>query len=81
MKNKLGIIFTTFSLLLFFFGCQSEVSSPDQNNLNSDQLSYQTVESDLALMKNGGMPLDSAAAVFSIGWNEIFRPYMDSVQE
>ena len=29
-------------------------------------------------MKDGGMPLDSAAAVFSIGWNEIFRPFMDS---
>jgi hypothetical protein len=29
-------------------------------------------------MKSGGMPLDSAAAVFSIGWNEIFRPFMDS---
>jgi len=78
MKTKLGIIFTAFSLLLFFFGCQSEVSSPDQNNLNSDQLSYQTVDSDLSLMKSGGMPLDSAAAVFSIGWNEIFRPFMDS---
>ena len=78
MKTKLGIIFTAFSLLLLFFGCQSEVSSPDQNNLNSDQLSYQTVDSDLSLMKSGGMPLDSAAAVFSIGWNEIFRPFMDS---
>jgi hypothetical protein len=78
MKNKIGIIFTAFSLILFFFGCQSEVNSPDQNNLNSDQLAYQTVDSDLALMKDGGMPLDSAAGVFSIGWNEIFRPYMDS---
>jgi hypothetical protein len=29
-------------------------------------------------MKDGGMPLDSAAGVFSIGWNEIFRPFMDS---
>jgi hypothetical protein len=29
-------------------------------------------------MKNGGMHLDSAAGVFSIGWNEIFRPFMDS---
>lgn len=24
------------------------------------------------------MPIDSAAGVFSIGWNEIFRPFMDS---
>jgi len=78
MKNKIGIIFTVFIFFLFLLGCQSEVNSPDQNNLNSDQLAYQTVDSDLALMKDGGMQFDSAAAVFSIGWNEIFRPYMDS---
>ena len=78
MKNKIGIILTAFSFFLFLLGCQSEVNSPDQNNLNSDQLAYQTVDSDLALMKDGGMQFDSAAAVFSIGWNEIFRPFMDS---
>jgi len=78
MKNKIRIIFTVLSLSLFYWGCQSEVNSPDQNSLNSDQLAYQTVDSDLALMKDGGMQLDSAAGVFSIGWNEIFRPFMDS---
>jgi hypothetical protein len=78
MKNKIGIIFTAISILLFFWGCQSEVNSPDRNDLNSDQLAYQAVDNDLALMKDGGMPLDSAAGVFSIGWNEIFRPFMDS---
>lgn len=78
MFKSIGIIFTAFSFTLFFFGCQSEVTSPDKYELNSDQLAYQTVDNDLALMKGGGMPLDSAAGVFSIGWNEIFRPFMDS---
>jgi len=32
------------------------------------------------LMKDGGMRLDSAAGVFSIGWNEMFRPFMDSAE-
>ena len=78
MKNKIRISFITISFTLLFLGCQSEVNSPEQNNLNSDQLTYQTVDNDLAFMKDGGMPLDSAAGVFSIGWNEIFRPFMDS---
>ena len=77
MKIKIGIIFATFSFFLFLLGCQSEVNSPDQDNAAAD-LSYKTVDNDLALMKDGGMPLDSAAGVFSIGWNEIFRPSMDS---
>ena len=78
MKDKTWISLITISIAILFLGCQSEVNSPDQNNINSDQLAYQTVDNDLALMKDGGMPLDSAAGVFSIGWNEIFRPFMDS---
>ena len=74
--TALGLI--SIFLVLFFTGCESEVNSPDKNDLNSDQLAYQTVDNDLALMKDGGMPLDSAAGIFSIGWNEIFRPFMDS---
>jgi hypothetical protein len=78
MKLKISIIFPLLAVTLLLIGCQSEVNSPDRNELLNDQLSYETVDSDLALMKDGGMPLDSAAGVFSIGWNEIFRPFMDS---
>ena len=78
MKKSIWIIFITLSFFLFFWGCQSDPNSPDQNNSITDQPLYQTVDGDLALMKAGGMPLDSAAGVFSIGWNEIFRPFMDS---
>ena len=69
---------TSFTFILFFTGCQSDPNSPDENSFLTDQPAYQTVDSDIALMKAGGMPLDSAAGVFSIGWNEIFRPFMDT---
>jgi hypothetical protein len=78
MKIKIGIIFLVISFFLFFWGCQSDPNSPDQNNSLTDQALYKTVDGDLALMNAGGMPLDSSAGVFSIGWNEIFRPFMDS---
>jgi hypothetical protein len=78
MYNKTKIVFAGLLAIFFFFGCKSEVNSPDRNDFLSDQLSFETVDSDLALMKDGGMVLDSAAGVFSIGWNEIFRPFMDS---
>ena len=78
MKNKLVLFFVALLVSIFLFGCKSEVNSPSGNESSTDQLSYQTVDNDLALLKDGGMPLDSAAGVFSIGWNEIFRPIEDS---
>lgn len=78
MHSKTKIIFAGLLVTIFLFGCKSELNSPDRNDFLSDQLSFETVDNDLALMKDGGMPLDSAAGVFSIGWNEIFRPFMDS---
>jgi len=77
MKNKSIFILTGIISIFFLIACQSELNSPNQNNLN-DQPSFETVNSDLALMKDGGMPLDDAAGVFSIGWNEMFRPFEDS---
>lgn len=78
MKNKFNLVITASFALIFLFGCKSEVNSPGGNELSTDQLSFETVDNDLALLKDGGMPLDSAAGVFSIGWNEIFRPMEDS---
>ena len=67
----------SIGVLSFFLliGCQSEPNSPDQNNSLNDQAMFKTVNTDLAFMKDGGMSLDSAAGVFSIGWNEMFRPF------
>jgi hypothetical protein len=78
MKIKLALALLGILSLLLLVSCQTDPNSPDANSNLSDQLSYSAVENDLALMKSGGMQLDSAAGVFSIGWNEIFRPYMDS---
>lgn len=80
MKCKFGLIISGLVFMLFAFGCQSELNSPERNDFLSDQMSFETVDSDLALMKDGGMPLDSAAGVFSIGWNEIFRPFENNTE-
>jgi hypothetical protein len=80
MKITSAIFFAGILLSLLLIGCHSEPNSPDQNNFLNDQVSFETVDTDLALMKDGGMPLDSAAGVFSIGWNEMFRPIMDSAE-
>ena len=78
MKILSSLSFISIILLFFIYGCQSDPNSPDDINSIIDQPLYQTVDGDLALMKAGGMHLDSAAGVFSIGWNEIFRPFMDT---
>jgi len=80
MKITSTLFFAGILLSLLLIGCQSEPNSPDQNNFLNDQVSFETVDTDLALMKDGGMRLDSAAGVFSIGWNEMFRPFMDSAE-
>lgn len=71
-------------IVLFLFlvaaisGCKSEINSPDRTNADAlELLKFETVESDLALLKGGGMPLPEGDAVFSIGWNEMFRPFND----
>lgn len=78
MKILTALSFTLLVLILFFTGCQSDPNSPGENGYLADQPIYQTLDGDIALMKAGGMPMDSAAGVFSIGWNEIFRPIEDS---
>jgi len=80
MKITSTLFFAGILTSLLFIGCQSEPNSPDQNNFLNDQVSFETVDTDLALMKDGGMRLDSTAGVFSIGWNEMFRPFMDSAE-
>jgi hypothetical protein len=81
MKFIQAVLFVSSFFLLLLIGCQSDPNSPGNENYLNDQLSYETVDSDLGLMKSGGMPIDSAAGVFSIGWNEMFRPSMDSSEK
>jgi hypothetical protein len=71
-------ILMSISLVLMIFGCKSEVNTPDGFDAEALELyKFETVESDLALLKDGGMPLPEGDGVFSIGWKEIFRPFDD----
>jgi hypothetical protein len=68
-------------LVLTIAGCKSDLNSPDGLTADAMELyKFETVESDLALLKGGGMPLPDGDAVFSIGWNEMFRPFNDDSQ-
>jgi len=71
-------IATLLFLVLAITACKSDLNSPENKNADALELfKFETVESDLALLKGGGMPLPAGDAVFSIGWNEIFRPFND----
>jgi len=71
-------IATLLFLVLAITDCKSDLNSPENKNADALELfKFETVESDLALLKGGGMPLPAGDAVFSIGWNEIFRPFND----
>jgi len=77
MKTKINFFpVSILVLMLILVGCSPEgTNTPNQNKLsNPDMSSFETVDSDLFLLKEGGMDIDDAAGIFSIGWNEIFRP-------
>ncbi len=80
MKTKFNF-FSTSSLVLILIlaGCSpEETNTPNQNQLPTpDVSSFETIDSDLLLLKEAGMDLDKAAGIFSIGWNEIFRPVLE----
>ena len=80
IRNSFSILLGLF-LVFIAFGCKSEVNSPENFNTDAMELyKFETVESDLALLKDYGMPVIDGAGVFSIGWNEIFRPFDDDPQ-
>ena len=73
IKNNLPVLFILFSMILLI-GCSPDgINDPD--HFTSDYDSYETIDSDLSLLKEGGMDIEGADGVFSIGWNEIFRPF------
>lgn len=75
--NQFKIVLFLF-LVLAIAGCKSDLNSPDGPDAEAmELLKFETIESDIALLKNGGMPLPAGDGVFSIGWNEIFRPFND----
>ncbi len=77
LKKSFALLVTVFVSGFLFFAC-NDVNSPEERNLDFlENSSFQTIESDLALLKDGGIPIDESDGVFSIGWNEVFRPIDD----
>ncbi len=76
MFNKtIFIIFFTIMFATLFVSCNN-VNSPGEDLFQSEQNdSFEVIGSDLSLLKEGGMDIEGADGVFSIGWNEIFRPF------
>jgi len=75
LKKTLPLILLTSAFAFIFTSC-NEVNSPQRDSFLADKnSSFETIDSDLFLLKEGGMDIDASAGIFSIGWNEIFRPF------
>ena len=80
MKKYSLIIFLIVSSLLIFWSCEQANSPEEDFSSFLENSSFLTIDSDLALLKEGGIPIDASDGVFSIGWNEIFRPMDDAAR-
>ena len=74
MLNKTVFILFFIALVTTLFISCSEVNSPREDFFQQED-SYEVIGSDLDLLKEGGLDIEGADGVFSIGWNEIFRPF------
>lgn len=76
MIIKSMIFALSIFISLVIIGCNSQTDSfaPDDNP-DPNLYKYSVIESDLSLLKEGGMPPHFGDGVFSIGWNEMFRPF------
>ena len=80
LKQSFALLVTVLVSGFLFVACDN-VNNPDDRFADFlENSSFQTIESDLALLKDGGIPIDESDGVFSIGWNEIFRPIDDELQ-
>ena len=77
LKKSFALLVTVFMSGFLFVACNNVNSPEDRFSDFEENSSFQTIESDLALLKDGGMPVDESDGVFSIGWNEVFRPIDD----
>jgi hypothetical protein len=71
-KNLPALLFI-FSVIILMGCSQDGINDPDQ--FITDYDSFETIGSDLSLLKEGGMEIEGSDGIFSIGWNEIFRPF------
>jgi hypothetical protein len=80
LTQSFALLVTVLVWGFLFVACDN-VNNPDDRFADFlENSSFQTIESDLALLKDGGIPIDESDGVFSIGWNEIFRPIDDELQ-
>jgi len=78
LKKSFALLVTVFVSGVLFIACNNVNSPDDRFGDFLENSSFQTIDSDLALLKDGGIPIDESDGVFSIGWNEIFRPFDDA---
>jgi hypothetical protein len=79
LKKSFALIVTVFVSGFLIVACNDVNSPEDRFSDFEENSSFQTIESDLALLKDGGIPIDESDGVFSIGWNEVFRPIDDEL--
>ena len=76
LRNFVNIVFIIS--LVAFFGCNEQPNEPTSfQSADLELYKFETVENDLSLLKAGGMHFLKGDGVFSIGWNEVFRPFDD----
>ncbi|MGD8307323.1 MAG: hypothetical protein PVF17_11770, partial [Ignavibacteria bacterium] len=67
--------------LLFITACSDQLTSSDEfNSFDSELFKFETLESDISLMEADGMHFAEGDGIFSLGWNEVFRPFDDNSQ-
>jgi hypothetical protein len=80
LKKSFALLLIVFVLGFLFNACNNVNSPDDRFSDFLENSSFQTIDSDLFLLKEWGMDIDASAGIFSIGWNEIFRPMDDELQ-
>lgn len=78
MLYKSILTFISTAIISVLFISCDQVNDPREDFLQSEISSYDVINSDISLLKEGGMDIQGADGVFSIGWNEIFRPFNTS---
>ena len=79
MFKQLVLIVMGLVIMLYLTACNDQSTSPNQFNSNDSELfKFATLESDISLMEADGIHFVEGDGIFSLGWNEIFRPFDDN---
>lgn len=81
MLKHIVLVALGCAALLFFTACSDQPTSSDEfNSFDSELFNFETLESDISLMEADGMHFAEGDGIFSLGWNEVFRPFDDNSQ-